>query len=326
MRSEKNSIRRAILALPMALLLFFPFQALSQDFPTKPITIYVGYEPGATVDLSVRVLAKAAEKILGVPVVVENKPGGSASVCATLVASKPPDGYTLGEVNTVLLTARPHLLPMPFDPRAFSFILQYAEWPGGICVLSDSPLKTIDDFIKYAKAHPGLSYGSSGMYGRAHLAIEVFRQCKGLTFKHVPYTGGAPANTALLGKHIDFVAGTGQHLQYVRQEAFRLRMVFSAEKRDPHFPDIPMLKDLDCQDIPTQGGVLVGPKGIPDAIQKKLGEAFKKAIDTPNFRKTLENFYLIYSYKDGDQLAKDLPPQYEWYRTFLLKMGVKKAG
>ncbi len=328
MRSEKNSIRRAILALPMALLLFFPFQALSQDFPTKPITIYCGFEAGATTDVSIRGLATQLEKILGVSVVVENKDGGAASVAAALIATKPPDGYMLSVLDTILLTARPHLIPVAFDPlKDFTFLGQYGETNAGICVLSDSPFKTIDDFIKYAKEHPGrLSYGSAGTYSRGHIGMEIFAQCKGLTFKHVPFTGGAPANTALLGKHVDFVAGVGQHLQYVRQEAFRLLMVFSAEKRDPHFPDIPMLKDLGCEDIPLSTHGVLGPAGISDAISKKLGEAFKKAIDTPEFRKTLEKFYLIYSYKDGDQLEKDLASQYEWYKTFLSKLGVKKAG
>ncbi len=328
MRNRKYSIRVVILSLLTAFLLSSPFQALSQDFPTKTITIYNGYEAGATTDLSTRALASSAEKILGVPVVVENKPGGAASVCASLIASKAPDGYTLAVVDTVVLTARPHLLPMAINPMTdLTFILVYSTVPGGICVLSESPHKTIEDLMKYAKEHPGaLSFGSSGMYGRAHLAVEVFAQCKGLTFKHVPFTGGAPANTALLGKHTDFVAGTGQHLQYVRQGAFRLLMIYSAEKRDPSFPDIPMLKDLGCEDIPPQANILIGPRGIPEPIYKKLDEAFKKAGDTPEFKKTLEKLSLLYESKSGAQLQKALAAQYEWYKTFLSKLGVKKAG
>lgn len=103
-------------------------------------------------------------------------------------------------------------------------------------------------------------------------------------------------------------------------------MVTSAEKRDPHYPDIPMLKDLGCQDVPPDAGILVGPRGIPDAISKKLGEVFKDASETPDFRKILEQLFLNYSYKDREQLEKDLESQYEWYRSFLSKMGVKKAG
>ncbi len=328
MKNRKDSIRMVILSLPMALLFFFPLQAWSQDFPTKPITIYCGFEAGATTDVSIRGLATQLEKILGVSVVVENKVGGAASVAAALIATKPPDGYMLSVLDTILLTARPHLIPVAFDPlKDFTFLGQYGETNAGICVLSDSPFKTIDDFIKYAKEHPGrLSYGSAGTYSRGHIGMEIFAQCKGLTFKHVPFTGGAPANTALLGKHVDFVAGVGQHLQYVRQGIFRMLMVYSSEIRDPNYPNIPMAQDLGCQDIPPQGLYLGGPKGIPEAIQKKLGDAFKRAADMPEFKKVLENQYILYRFKDGRQLEKDLPSYNELFKTMLQKIGAKKAG
>jgi len=93
--------------------------------------------------------------------------------------------------------------------------------------------------MAYAKSKPGLSYGSSGAYTQQHMAVELFSQCKGLNLKHVPYKGGAPANTALLGKHTDFVAGSGQHIQYVKQGVFRMLMIYNAEKRDPNTRTFP---------------------------------------------------------------------------------------
>jgi tripartite-type tricarboxylate transporter receptor subunit TctC len=191
-------------------------------------------------------------------------------------------------------------------------------------VLAESPIKTIEEFVNYAKAHPGLSYGSAGMLSRGHIAVELFAKCKGLTLKHVPFKGGAPANTALLGKHTDFVAGVGQHVQYVKQGVFRMLMVFSTEQRDPSFPDIPMAKELGCEDVPPNKYVVVGPKGIPDASYQKLNDAFKKVIEGPDFRKLMENLNLPVEYKDRLQLEKDMAAQYEWYGSFLKKMGVKK--
>jgi tripartite-type tricarboxylate transporter receptor subunit TctC len=310
----------------LAFLVLFPSWASGQTYPDKPITLYCGYEAGATTDLTTRALAKGAEKLLGVPVVVENKPGGASSVCAALVASKKPDGYTLGVVDSFgSLTARPHLLPTPYKPlEDLTFILQYGRYIGGICVLAESPIKNIDEFIAYAKSHPGLSYGSAGHLSRGHIAVELFAQCKGLSFKHLPFKGGAPANTALLGKHTDFVAGVGQHVQYVRQGVFRMLVVFSAEQRDPFFPYIPMAKELGCEDVPPNLYVLVGPKGISDSVYKKLNEAFKKAVEGEDFRKLLENLTIPHDYKDRSQLEKDIPAQYEWYGNFLKKMGVKK--
>jgi tripartite-type tricarboxylate transporter receptor subunit TctC len=325
-KNRKQEIFFITAAFIWVSVIFFPLTTAGQTFPDKPITIYCGYEAGATTDLTTRALAKGAEKFLGVPVVVENKAGGASSVCAALVASKKPDGYTLGVIDSFgSLSARPHLIPPPYKPlEDFTLVMQYGRYVGGICVLSESPLKTIDEFIAYAKSHPGLSYGSAGMLSRGHIAVELFAQCKGLTFKHVPFKGGAPANTALLGKHTDFVAGVGQHIQYVKQGVFRMLMVFSTEQRDPFFPDIPMAKELGCEDVPPNRYVVVGPKGIPEAISKKLMEAFHKAVDGPDFRKLMENLNLPYEYKDRPQLEKDMPTEYEWYGSFLKKMGVKK--
>jgi len=311
--------------LILAFLISFPPPASGQTYPDKPITIYCGYAAGASTDVTARALADGAEKLLGVPVVVENKAGGGATVAAALVASRKPDGYTLGVISTGALTVRPHLLKLGFNPlKDFTVIMNYSRYIGGLCVLSESPIKTIEEFIAYAKAHPGLSYGSPGMYTQQHLAVELFRECQGLTFKHIPTKGGAEANTQLLGKHTDFVAGAGQHITYVKQGVFRMLLIYNAEKRDPNYPNLPILKELGCQDAPALGYIVVGPKGIPDAISKKLGEVFKKVADGPVFQKVLANFDLPYDYRNREQMEKEVPVEYESYKTFLEKMGVKK--
>jgi tripartite-type tricarboxylate transporter receptor subunit TctC len=277
--------------------------------------------------VTARALAEGAEKLLGVPVVVENKAGGGATVAAALVASKKPDGYTLGVISTGALTVRPHLVKLSYNPlQDFTVIMQYSIYIGGLCVLRESPIQTIDEFVTYAKAHPGLSYGSPGMFTQQHLATELFRECKGLTFKHVPTKGGAEANTALLGKHTDFVAGAGQHIAYLKQGLFRMLVVYNTDKRDPNFPNVPTLKEIGCPDAPALGYIVVGPKGIPDAISNKLGETFKKVVEGPAFQKVLANFDLPYDYKDRAQMEKEVPAEYEWFKTFLKKMGVKKEG
>jgi tripartite-type tricarboxylate transporter receptor subunit TctC len=262
---------------------------------------------------------------LGVPVVVENKAGGSATVCAALVASKPADGYTLAILDMAALSVRPHLLKVAFNPLTdFTYFMQYGLYVGGLCVLSESPIKTIDEFIAHAKANPGLSYGASGQFSRGHIAMELFAKCKGLNFKHVPFKGGADANTALLGKHLDFVGGSGGHIPYVKQGVFRMLTVFSMESRDPQFPNIPMQKELGCEDVPPNTYLLIGPKGIPDPVSQKINEAFKKASEAPEFQKLMESQNLPYSYRSRAQLEKDVPAQFEWYRVNLQKWGVGK--
>ena len=159
---------------------------------------------------------------------------------------------------------------------------------------------------------------------RGHLAMELFAKCKGLTFKHVPFRGGAEADTALLGKHLDFVGGSGGHIPYVKQGVFRMLMVFSMEKRDPHFPDIPMQKDLGCEDVPPNSYLLIAPKGLPEPIFKKVHDAFKKASEQPDFQRIMEAQYLPYEYKSRAQLEKEVPAQFEWYKTMLQKWGIGK--
>jgi len=321
-RALKRFIRTGLI---LTFLISFPLSAFGQAFPDKPINIYVGYTAGATTDLSARALGHGLEKVLGVPVAVENKAGGAATVCAALVASKKPDGYTLGVVSTGVITVRPHILKLAYDPfKDFTLICQYSRYIGAVTVRNDSPHKNIDDFIAYAKANPGLSYASPGMYTQQHLATELFRQCKGLEFKHVPTKGGADANTQLLGKHVDFVAGAGQHIQYVKQGVFRMLAVFNTDKRDPNYPDVPTLKELGCLDAPALGYIVVGPKGLPDPIYKKLSEAIRKVTEGSDFQKFLGHLEIPYDYKDRSQLEKDVLVEYEFYKTFLEKMGVKK--
>jgi len=326
MGSRKKIYPRVYVAGFLAvLLMMICLPASGQTFPDKPITIYVGYAAGATTDMTARALADGLEKLLGVPVVAENKAGGGATVCAALVASKKPDGYTLGVVSTGVIAVRPHLLKLAYDPlKDFTLIAQYSRYIGALTVLHDSPFKTIDDFVAHAKTNPGMSYASPGMYTQQHLATELFRQCKGLDFKHVPTKGGAEANTQLLGKHVDFVAGAGQHMQYVKQGVFRMLALYNTDKRDPNFPDLPTLKDLGCMDAPALGYLVIGPKGMPEPIYRKLIGAIKKVTEGPTFQKLLDNLELPYEFKDQAQLEKDVLAEYDFYKTFLEKMGAKK--
>ena len=324
MRISRLNADLVLFAL-MSAMAFFPSNVLGQDYPSKPITIYCGFAAGATTDLTARALASGAEKLLGVPVAVESKAGGGATVCAGLVASKKPDGYTLGVISTAALALRPHLLKLAYDPlKDFTLLMQYSRYIGALCVLSKSPIKTIDQFIAYSKANPGLSYSSTGMFTGQQMAIEVMAECKGLKFKHIPTKGGAEANTLLIGEHVDFVAGGGQHISYAKQGVFRMLVLVQADKRDPNFPDVPTLKELGCGDIPIHGYIVVGPRGMPDAVCRKLGSVFKEVVEAPEFQKLLVNYDLPYDYKDQKQLEMNLPIEHEIHRVLLEKMGFKK--
>jgi len=302
-----------------------PPPAMGQDYPSKPITLYCAYVAGATTDLTTRALAAGAEKLLGVPIMVENKPGGNATVCASLLATKKPDGYTLAVIPTGMITQMPFVYKVSYSPfNSFTPIMKYSRYIGGLCVLSESPLKNINEFMAYAKSRPGLTYGSPGMYSQQHLAVDLFSQCKGLNLKHVPYKGGSEAITAFLGKHTDFIAGSGSHIPYVKQGAFRMLLVYNATQRDPSYPDIPILSEMGCEDYPADGLMVSGPKGLPDPIRKKLHEVFKQVAEGPEFQKLLVQINLPYDYKDGVEIDKESPAQYEWFKAFYKKIGLIK--
>ena len=321
MGTRKNYRKVSAVAWGMAFLLFA--SPAFADYPDKPITIYCGYGPGASTDVSSRALATGLEKMWGVPVVVENKPGGGTTVCAGLVASKKPDGYSLGVVSEGALTASPHLQKLAFDPlKDFTFLAQYATYFGAFAVRSDSPWKTLDEFIAHAKANPGMSYTSTGMHTRQQISAELLAQCKGLTFRHVPTKGGTDASTMLMGGHADFSTGSSQ-IVYVRQGVFRLLLRVNAEKRHPDFPGVPTLKEIGCPDVPSAGLDVIAPKGLPPAISKKLGEAIRKVSLEPAFQKVLTSFDIPYDYLDQEGLEKKIRKEYEWFKDYLQKSGIK---
>jgi len=300
--------------------------ALAQDYPKQPITLYCGFAAGGTVDLVARSLASGAEKILGVPVVVETKAGGSSMVCAGLVASKKPDGYTLGIVTSDAITRLPGLVKVAYDPlKDFTFIGQYVSGIAALVVHADSPIKTVDEFITYAKAHPGMTYGSSGINSHNAIPIELFAKCKGLQFKEIPYSGGAESVTQMLGKHTDFHSGSGSHIPYVEQGKFRMLFVCMTDKRDPNHPDVPTLKELGCPDIQANTHLILAPKGLPDAIADKLESAFKKAWEGQDFQNmVLKRIKLNLNFRTRAQTNQDLPAQFEFFKEYYKTAGIKK--
>ena len=320
----KNKFRFATLAATMTTSMLIHSTAFAK-YPDKPITMYVAFAAGATTDLTARALAQGVEKILGVPIAVENKAGGGATVANGLLASKKPDGYTLLVTSTGSITVRPLLMKLAYKPQDFQVLMQYSFYIGGLVVPADSPWKTVDEFVAHAKKNPGMTYASSGPNTQQQIGVESFARCKGLTFKHVPTKGGSAANTALLGKHVDFIAGSGSHIPLVEQGAFRELVTFHVDARDPKRPDIPVMKDIGCPPTnPPNGMIVVAPAGLPDDIAQKLTAAFKTVSETPEFKKLLEKYNLDYAYEDGKSVQSKFPAEIEWYKKYFQEAGVMK--
>lgn len=322
---QKNTYSRMMFTvLSMMFLFFSPLSAFSQNFPSQPIDLLVGATAGGTQYLSARALGEGAQKELGVPVICESKDGGGGTVLASIMAKKKPDGYTLAVVNASVLHSKHIMLKLAYDPfKDFTYLFSYAGQSFGICVKPDSPFKTFTDLIEAARKNPGsLSYSTPGTGGGVHIAIEYLARQAKVKFKHVPFKGGAPASTALIGGHVDFMGGAGTHLPFVKQGVMRMLAVF--EQKEPLFPNVPVIEEFGYKSIPTGNFVLLGPKGLPDPIFKKLEAAFNKSAHSPEFQKVMDNLNQPFIFEDRRQFEAKLTGTYKAYADFLKDIDLTK--
>ncbi len=287
--------RRHLLATLSALLagsLCLP--ALAQaDYPSRPITLVVGYPPGGSVDLAARIVSPELGKQLGQAVVVENAGGAGGTIGAQRVASASADGYTLlvGSSNEIAIAKLVNPKLRYESQRDFTPIGLIDSQPLVLVAAPHTGVKTIDDFIKAVKAKPGkFTYGSSGIGTALHLAGEMVKESAGLFMVHVPYRGVGPLTTDLLGGQVDFgVFVLSSALPQIR--AGKLIALGTTEaRRSQAAPDIPALSEhpaLRKVNIASWVG-LYGPAKLPPAVAQRLGRALQATMVSPAVRKQIE--------------------------------------
>jgi tripartite-type tricarboxylate transporter receptor subunit TctC len=292
---------RKILAVVAGLLLALAAQA--QSFPSKPITLICPWPPGGSTDVHLRKFAEIAQMYLGQPMVVDNTPGGGGLIGPSQLARlAKPDGYTLSQLPITAFRL-PHQRPVDWDAlKDFSYIIGLTGYTFGVVVKSDSPLKTFQDLIEYARANPGkLAYGSTGAGTSPHLLMEEVAMKTGVQFLHVPFKGNADSTQALMGGHImaqSDATGWGRH---VDAGTFRLLVTFG-EKRTKW--NAPTAKELGIDIVSYSPYGIVGPKGMEPQLVKTLHDAFKKTLDDPEHLKVLQQFDQVYWYKSSEEYAK----------------------
>ena len=314
-----------IFALVYLLPCLLPDVGNAQDkFPSRPINLVVGYAPGGNTDVVARPLAHVAGKILGQPVVVVNKPGGSSAVSLASLKNEKPDGYTLTILATGGIISQ-HLRKVGYDSaKDFTPIMQHAVFHEGLVVRSDSPWKTIGEFIEYAKANPGkIRYGSSGPGSPSHLVMEQLAAVTKVKMSHVPFEGGAPAVAALLGGHIDAVADNTAFKPHVVSGRFRALAAFQT-KRMPFAPNTPTLQEAGYDVIHAHINSIIGPKGMSPAVVDTLHKAFKKSLDDPEFLKVVNQVDAIVTYRGPEEMAKHLVKMNDFIESMVVKLGLRK--
>ena len=235
------------------------------EYPERPITIIVGFDPGAASDIMTRTIAAGAEKQLGKPIIIENKGGGGGSVALGIVANAKPDGYTLCAVPNVSMIDTALMQKVTYKPlKSFTPIVAHsAAEHTALLVKSDAPWKNFKEFIDYAKKNPGkVKYSTSGVGTGMHVAMEVIAHKEGIKWVHVPFKGAAPATTALLGGHVDACSAGIGYQPHVLSGALRI-LADHGLKRQAAFPNVPTLKELGYEFYNDTMHAIVGPAGLP---------------------------------------------------------------
>lgn len=276
----------------------------AQDkFPTKPITMIIGFAPGGLADVPLRYLSQFVSKKLGQPVIVVNKEGSGGAIALSAIKRAEPDGYTIGHFATGGVMV-PHLAKVDYDPvNDFSPIIQHIDSPAGICVLADSTFKTLNEMIAHSKANPGkVSYAFAGIGTPQHVAMIQLEEVAKPGWVGVPYGGGAPVLSALLGGHVTFIAQTAEWAPHVKAGKMRLLALLTADRLEGF--DAPTLKDLGYDIAAPSIIAVAGPKGIPQERVRILHDALHEGMQTPGFVEIAKKFNVTAKYRNPQDLQK----------------------
>lgn len=257
--------------------------AAAQQYPSKPVRIVVGFAAGGSTDKLARVLAMRMTELLGQSVIVDNRPGAAGNLAAELVASSPPDGYTVFMATLSSQAINPHLYKLKFDPvKSFEPIAMVAKYPLLLVVPPQLRVNSVPELIAHAKANPGTFYASSGNGSPAHLAGEIFKGAAGVDVQHIPYKGGGPAMLALMANEAQFGFETmPSAIGYARGGKLK-GLAVTSDRRSTASPDLPTMQEAGVKDFSvTSWAGLLAPAGTPKAVIDRLTQATQAAISSP---------------------------------------------
>jgi len=311
----------AALAVPLS---GAPFAAQAQSFPTRAIKLVIAFPAGGPTDITMRVLADNASKILGQTVVVENKPGAGGTLPALQLQSSAADGYTLGQIPLGVFRL-PYTTKISWDPvKDINYVLNVTGYAFGVVVPADSPLKTWADFVAWARANPGkLSYGSTGTMTSPHLTMELIAQKLGLDLLHVPYKGSADLMQSIMGNNIMAAADSTGFAPQVQAGKLRVLNTWGAE-RLAKFPDAPTLKELGLDIVQNSPFGIGAPKGTAPAVVKRLHDAFKQAMEQDNYKTALARYDMVPIYMNSADYTRFAQETFMREKALVEKLGLAK--
>lgn len=299
--------------------------AANEPFPSRPVTLIVPFPAGGTADTTFRVLATIASRHLGQSIVVENRPGASATLGAVAMLSVPPDGYRIAVTHSAVLRVQ-LMQQTQYDAlKDFTPIIQVSAFNVGMVVRNESPLRTWADFIAEARKRPGsVNYGTNGVATSQNLAIIQVADIEKIKITHVPFKGDSEGIAALLGGHIDSHAGGTILGDLVDNGQARWLAVFSDE-RIKRWPDVPTLYDLGYDVTAASPNGLIGPKGMPAEIVQRLHDAFKLAVLDPEHVAIQEKYGQPVSYRSSAEFAETIRKNFEIERAKIKRAGLLRS-
>ncbi|MDB5504204.1 MAG: Tat pathway signal protein [Tardiphaga sp.] len=311
---NRRDVLKAAVAVPVTYAGLGALMSMSRAetaWPSRNITMIVPFPAGGQADLAARPVAIALERILGKPVIVDNRAGGAGgSVGNAQAARAEPDGYTLLMTlsSLAVLPEADRLFerPVSYEVAQFAPVARVLADPTLLAVPANAPWKTLQDFVDDAKRRPGqIPYGSSGPYGTLHVAMEMFAASAGIKLLHVPFRGAGPALTALLSGTVQAVASApGTLRQQVDDGKMRVLANWGAE-RVPSFPDLPTFKELGYKDVEFYiWAGLFAPAALPAPIMTRLREAMAQAVQAPEVSRTFAAAGSPVAYLDAPDFAK----------------------
>ncbi|HSV44470.1 MAG TPA: tripartite tricarboxylate transporter substrate binding protein [Ramlibacter sp.] len=292
------------------------------SFPQRPISLWVPWPAGGGTDLTLRLLAELAGRQLGQKVVVENRGGAGGTLAMPVLQQAPPDGYTLAQMPQPVFRM-PHTHKVAWDPiRDTTPILQVSGVTFGIVVPAASALRSVDDLLGYAAAHPGeLSIATNGIGTTPHLVLDELFARRGLAYIHVPYKGTAEQMVAVASGQVMAGVNANGFAPYVDSGRLRLLATFGAS-RTRRWPEVPTLAELGHGIVAMSPYGLAGPHGLPDAVVRTLHDAFKAALFDPAHVAELARFDQEVAYLGSGDYGRGMRESFAAERRAAMRLGL----
>jgi tripartite-type tricarboxylate transporter receptor subunit TctC len=305
----------------------FALAAAAQGgFPTKPITLVVGFEPGGGTDTTARIVQRPLSEQLGQQVVVENRAGAGGNIAVDYVAKSAPDGYMLVLANVGALSVNPHILKTPYDPlRDLTPISMAAVFANVLVVQPSLHVNSIADYVKVARENPGgVTYASSGIGGAGHLAGELLKGMANVNLVHVPYKGGGPAMQGFLGGQVDsFFATPISSISQIRAGKARA-VATTGSKRAALMPDVPTVAE---QGYPGYEALnwygFLGPAKMPKDIVDRLHREIVRALSNPDAVSAMHKTGVEPQSSTPAEFARYIEREYHVWGKVVKEAGIK---